>query len=360
MRGLKSASNPMSRQPLATGENLDRLVAAAAEKNGRRHPGLVVGAVDAIRTRQAVTGVGHIRLPDGPAPNGTTLWEIGSITKVFTGLLLAIAVVRREVTLDTPVRELLPTGTTVPSRDGREITVEHLTTHRSGLPRSPVGFRTEVRTVLLGRGNPYSEITDERLLELVARTELRRTPGTGRIAYSNVGGGLLGLALVYRAGASSYVELVRQRICEPLAMAQTTVLEEADVGQLATGYTARRPVEHWTLTGLAGAGALVSSATDMLRFLTAQLKPESSALGEAIKLGQTERYGGRRFGIGLGWIRMPGRSGMTLWHNGGTGGFRSFAGIVPERGVGVVMLANNRRSCDRAAVRLLSELSGRR
>ena len=110
MRGLKSASNPMSRQPLATGENLDRLVAAAAEKNGRRHPGLVVGAVDAIRTRQAVTGVGHIRLPDGPAPNGTTLWDIGSITKVFTGLLLASAVVRREVTLDTPVRELLPTA----------------------------------------------------------------------------------------------------------------------------------------------------------------------------------------------------------------------------------------------------------
>jgi D-alanyl-D-alanine-carboxypeptidase/D-alanyl-D-alanine-endopeptidase len=189
---------------------------------------------------------------------------------------------------------------------------------------------------------------------------LRRTPGTGRIAYSNVGGGLLGLALVYRAGASSYAELVRQRICEPLAMAQTTVLEEADVDQLATGYTARRRlVEHWTLTGLAGAGALVSSATDMLRFLTAQLKPESSELGEAVKLGQTERYGGRRFGIGLGWIRMPGRSGMALWHNGGTGGFRSFAGIVPERGVGVVMLANNRRSCDRAAVRLLSELSGR-
>src|SRR5829696_1771137 len=163
----------MSGQPLATGEDLDRLVAGAAEKNARRHPGLVVGAVDAHRTRQAVAGMGHIRLPAGPAPTDTTLSEIGSITKVFTGLLLAIAVVRREVTLDTPVRELLPTGTTAPSRDGMEITLEHLTTHRSGLPRTPVGFRTEVQTVLLGRGNPYSEITDERLLEFVARTELR-------------------------------------------------------------------------------------------------------------------------------------------------------------------------------------------
>jgi serine-type D-Ala-D-Ala carboxypeptidase/endopeptidase len=350
----------MSGHPLGTGEDLDRLVAAATAKSARRHPGLVIGAVDVVRSQQVVTGVGHIRLPAGPPPTDRTVWEIGSITKVFTGLLLAIAVVRGEVTLDTPVRELLPTGTKVPNRDGVEITLEHLTTHRSGLPRSPVGFRTEVRTVLLGRGNPYADITEERLLEFVARTELRRTPGTGRIAYSNVGGGLLGLALVRHAGASSYVELVRQRICEPLALTDTAGVAEANVDQLATGHTARgRPVQHWILTGLAGAGVLLSSATDLLGFLTAQLKPESSAFAEAIKLSQMERYGGRRFGIGLGWIRMPGRSGMTLWHNGGTGGFRSFAGIVPERGVGVVMLANNRRSCDRAAVRLLTKLAGR-
>lgn len=77
----------MSRHPPATGEDLGRLVAAAAEKYARRHPGLVVGVVDAIRTRQAITGVGHIRLPAGPAPTDKTLWEIGSITKVFTGLL---------------------------------------------------------------------------------------------------------------------------------------------------------------------------------------------------------------------------------------------------------------------------------
>jgi serine-type D-Ala-D-Ala carboxypeptidase/endopeptidase len=343
---------------MPTGQELQSAVAAIAAKNARRHPGLVVGAVDATRSQKAVSGVGHTRLPGGPAPTEKTVWEIGSITKVFTGLLLAIAVVRGEVALDTRVRELLPPGTTVPSRDGVEITLEHLTTHRSGLPRSPIGSMRALRTVLFGRGNPYADITDEWLLEFLAQTELRRTPGTGRISYSNVGVGLLGLALVRSADAASYAQLVRSRICEPLGLSQTTALEGADVDQLALGYTTRgRPVGHWSLTGLAGAGALLSSATDMLVFLNAQLRPESSELGEAIKLSQTERYGGKRFAVGLGWIRTPGKTGMTLWHNGGTGGFRSFAGIVPERGVGVVMLTNNRRGPDRAAMKLLWDLS---
>jgi serine-type D-Ala-D-Ala carboxypeptidase/endopeptidase len=345
---------------MATGEDLEGLVAAKAAKNARRHPGLVVGAVDTGRSEKAVSAVGHIRIPAGPAPTDKTTWEIGSITKVFTGLLLAISVGRAEVALGTPVRELLPAGTRVPTRDDVEITLEHLTTHRSGLPRSPVGIPTALRTVLFERGNPYADITDERLLEFLDRTELRRTPGTGRIAYSNVGVGLLGLALTRSAGAANYAELVLTRICEPLGLVHTTVLADADIDQLATGYTARgRRVQHWTLIGLAGAGALLSSATDMLTFLAAQLQPQSSDVAEAIKLSQVERYGGKRFGIGLGWIRVPGRSGMMLWHNGGTGGFRSFAGILPERGVGVVMLANNRRGCDRAAVKLLSQLARR-
>ena len=341
-------------------QDLADLVAATASKNVRRHPGLVVGAIDESRSEKAVAAVGHIRIPAGPAPTETTTWEIGSITKVFTGLLLAIAVSRGELTLETPVRELLPAGTAVPSRNGVEITLEHLTTHRSGLPRSPVGIPAELRAVVFERCNPYADVTDEWLLEFLNRTELRRTPGTGRIAYSNVGVGLLGLVLTRSAGAANYAELVRTRICEPLGLSQTTVLADANIDQLATGYTTRgRRVEHWTLTGLAGAGALLSSATDMLSFLSAQLQPESSDLAEAIKFSQVERYGGKRYGIGLGWIRVPGRSGMMLWHNGGTGGFRSFTGILPERGVGVVLLANNRRGCDRAAVKLLGRLAER-
>jgi len=188
---------------------LDELVAVAASIEARRHPGRVMGALQGPTGQRAVLGVGHEWLPDGPVPTSDTLFEIESITRVFTGLLLAIAVVRNEVTLDTPVNALLPGRDAVPSRDGVQITLEHLATHRSGLPPSPVGLLTEGRAVLVQGTNPYQEWTPEGVLEALAATRLRRAPGSGRIVYSNLGAGLLGLALVAAAGAGSYGELVR-------------------------------------------------------------------------------------------------------------------------------------------------------
>jgi hypothetical protein len=143
---------------------LDELVAVAASIEARRHPGRVMGALQGPTGQRAVLGVGHEWLPDGPVPTSDTLFEIGSITRVFTGLLLAIAVVRNEVTLDTPVNALLPGRVAVPSRDGVQITLEHLATHRSGLPphRSgcsprvgPSSFRERIRT-RSGRPNECS------------------------------------------------------------------------------------------------------------------------------------------------------------------------------------------------------------
>ena len=337
---------------------LNDLVGGAASIEARRHPGMVVGALQGPTGQSAVLGVGHERLPNGPVPAADTLFEIGSITKVFTGLLLAIAVVRGELTLDTPVSTFLPEPATVPSRDGAQITLAHLATHRSGLPRSPVGLLTEGRAVLVQGKNPYQEWTPERVLEAVAATRLRRAPGSGRIAYSNLGAGLLGLALVAAAGARSYAELVRTRISAPLGLVDTTVLEDAAGLPLATGYRGpgQRAVGHWSLSGLAGAGALLSSGRDMLTFLAAQLQPESTPLAQEIVLSQEERHRGRRFGIALGWVLTGRRGDPILWHNGATGGFRSFAGFAPRRQAAVVLLANSRRGPEPAALRLLSRL----
>ncbi len=340
-----------------TRQGWDQLVEDAARAEARRHPGVVIGAVDAVSGQRTVLGRGRTRRPDGPAPGADTLFEIGSITKVFTGLLLAVAAVRGEVTVDTPVGALLP-GVAIPDRGGVAITLEQLSTHRSGLPRSPVGLRAELRTGVLGGRNPYADLTTERVLDLLARTPLRRTPGTGPIAYSNLGSGLLGIALVRAAGADSYADLVQSRICAPLGLADTTVLEHADPRRLATGHRSRRrPVDHWTLTGLAGAGALLSSGADLLTFLSAQLRPESTPLAAAIRLSQQPRHTERRYGIALGWITTTSRTGLRLlWHNGGTGGFRSFAGLRPDRGTGVVVLANSRRAPEPAGLRLLTRL----
>ena len=245
-----------------TNHSMDELLALAARAEAPRHPGLVLGAVDRRTGQRTAVGAGHTRLPNGPVPTADTLFEIGSITKVFTGLLLAIAVQRGELSLDTPVRELLSTDATVPDRDGVPISVLHLITHRSGLPRSPLGTFAEARAVLIDRTNPYRDMTADRVLDAVAHTQLRRVPGTGRIAYSNLGVGLLGLALANAARAGSYAELVRSRICAPLGMAHTDALANIDQHRLAVGYQRGRPIDQWSLTAWTADGQASSQAPE--------------------------------------------------------------------------------------------------
>lgn len=346
---------------------LGRAVGRTARRIAGRHPGVVVGTVDLGSGSTAIVAAGRTSLPDGPEPDGRTLFEIGSITKVFTALLLADAVTRGEVALDTPLRALLPGHVAVPSKDGVEITLEHLATHTSGLPRSPLGVTAELRSALFTHDNPYSALTRDGLYDALGRTRLRRTPGTGRIAYSNSGAALLGHALVAAAGSryadgpdagsQGYATLVRERICTPLGLGDTVVsLDAAQSRRLAVGHRRRdRPTPHWELPGLAGAGALRSTASDVLAFLRAQLVPPAGPLGAAIALTQVPRRTRGRTGIGLGWMLADGRTGRSLWHNGGTGGFRSFAAFTPDQGTAVVILVNNHRGPDLAGIRLLDD-----
>ena len=184
---------------------LNQLVALTTKREERRHPGLSPGRCTSRPVSEQSWRRESRGFPDGPVPAAETLFEIGSITKVFTGLLLAIAVVRREVTLDTPVNALLPGQDAIPSRDGVQITMEHLATHRSGLPRSPVGLLSEGSRRPARRGP-----TPTRSGRRSGCSRPFRRPGCdmlrapGRIAYSNLGAGLLGLALVAAAGAPSY------------------------------------------------------------------------------------------------------------------------------------------------------------
>ena len=338
---------------------LDRSVERIAARQGQHHVGLVVGAVTSAGARSVVS-VGRIRAPDGPAPRADSLFEIGSVTKVFTALLLAEAVTRGELSLETPVSDLLP-EVTVPTRDGRAITAEHLATHTAGLPHNPMPLPAAAWAQWKARnGDPWEAIDRDALLSTLARTKLRRTPGAGRIAYSNFGAGVLGHALVAAAGDRDFGELVRSRVCEPLGMADTVLLPDREqTNREAVGHRRhRRPTGHWEIAGLPGAGALRSTATDLLTFLQAQLRPYDTPLGPAITLTHQERRPGQRLGIGLGWLQVPVRRGhVMLWHNGGTGGFRTFAGFVPVAGVGAVALANDVRSLDRLGLDLLTALS---
>jgi serine-type D-Ala-D-Ala carboxypeptidase/endopeptidase len=236
-------------------------LAGRAMRSGRR-VGLVVGYL--AGGEQLITGYGRVGAPGSQAPDARTIFEIGSITKVFTGLLLADLATHGVVGLDDPLARYLPASVTVPASEGREITLADLSSHASGLRRLPKGM---LRRWLADRHNPYAGLSVEDIHEGLTRTRLRRRPGD-RVRYSNLGVGLLGQALE-RAAGQPWERLVQERICLPLGMRDTVVTpSEEQAARLAVGHTRRgRPVPRFEVPALAGAGALRSTATDMLRFL---------------------------------------------------------------------------------------------
>jgi serine-type D-Ala-D-Ala carboxypeptidase/endopeptidase len=205
----------------------------------------------------------------------------------------------------------------------------------------------------------FARLTVDDLNASLGRTRVKRKPGKAR--YSNVGPGMLGNVLAARAGVR-YEELVRTRVCLPLGLESTWVdVPESLRGRLAQGHTRRgRPREPFRDPALVGAGSIRSSAKDMLRFLGAALRPPPGRLGEAMELTQVGRARmSRHVAVGLSWFSAPlrGRPHRMLWHNGGTSGFRSFAGLVRETQSAVVVLGNTNRSVDLVALRALEALN---
>ena len=333
----------------------------SAVGDARPRPGLlVIGATDGIQTAFASRGP----IPELLAEPERAVFEIGSITKVFTALLLAIAVQRGEAGLDDPLVEHLPRGTRVPMRGGRPIRLVHLATHRSGLPRLPPGL---LKDAIRHRDDPYARLGPEEVFAALGKTRPRRAAGEG-LRYSNFGAGVLGLALSHAAG-TDYERLVRERITTPLALHDTVIeLDDDQRRRLAVGTKWRgRPTGLWTIPGLAGAGALRSTVADLLRFVRAQmgtLPDVPSELAAAIRSTHQERARGGRLTpamrVGLGWILLGiGRQKLPiLMHDGGTGGYRSIAGWVAAGRYGVVVLSANVRSVDRIGAELMMDLVG--
>jgi D-alanyl-D-alanine-carboxypeptidase/D-alanyl-D-alanine-endopeptidase len=329
----------------ATADALTEAVLAATRPAARRGIGLAVGVFVGSDTVVQATG------PVGD----DSVFQIGSVTKVFTALALADSVTRGELTLDDPLATLLP-GTPA-SASGARMTLGHLATHTSGLPRLPPGL---LRRALRHRSDPYREVTTDYLTQALAATRVRAESGT-KIRYSNFGAALLGEALS-RHTSQPYAQLVAERITGPLAMPDTAVeLSPEQMTRKATGHSRRgRAVPDWHLGAMPGAGALYSTVPDLLTLLRAHLQPDRTALPDALRLVQQPRVRRNRWlQVGLGWFLSPVRSsGLTaLWHNGGTGGFASYVALLPAAEAGVVVLADTARSVDRLGVRLLATLS---
>jgi D-alanyl-D-alanine-carboxypeptidase/D-alanyl-D-alanine-endopeptidase len=295
--------------------------------------GIVIGVIEPAGRR--VIAVGSAGENRG-AVDGNTVFEIGSITKVFTSLLLADMVERGEVALDDPVAKYLPSDVKMPERSGRAITLEDLARHRSALPRLPTNLNEGADPQ-----NPYAHYSVKQLYTFLSGYELPRDIGA-EFEYSNLGGGLLGHVLALRTG-TDYETLVRTRICLPLGMQNTAISLSPDMkSRLAEGHNGQfEPAQNWDLPTLAGAGALRSTATDMLSFLAAQLAYEDKGLASAIAASRSTWIpAGPGMEIALGWLKRPKKESEIIWHNGGTGGFRSFAGFGPKARTGLVVLTN--------------------
>lgn len=315
----------------------------------KRSVGIVVGIVEPGGRR--VVAHGQLSTENPTEVDGDTVFEIGSITKAFTAILLADLAGEGTVELETPVQRLLGSDVTVPTRNGAEITLLHLTTHSSGLPRMPNNFRPA------DAGNPYADYTVAQLYEFLSSHELQRDIGA-EVEYSNLGTGLLGHALAL-SQETDYETLVSRRLLEPLGMSDTSItLSPSQQERLAVGHSVQlRPVANWDLPNLAGAGALRSTVNDMLTFVEANLGLHETSLHAAMAVTHAPRrdFAGPNMQIGLGWVVREGHGRKLHWHNGGTGGYRSFLGFDLESRTGVVVLSNSGDSVDDLGFHLLEQ-----
>ena len=341
---LVSCSRPASEagSPQSGDAELQALLNKRTEQAGSSVV-IVAGILDKSGQR-IVVGKGT----QAGAADGDTIFEIGSITKTFTGQLLAEAVSRNEVKLDDSISKFLPASVKTPERNGRQITLLDLTTHSSALPRLPDNL------VPKDAENPYADYTVKQMYDFLSDFKPARDIGA-EYEYSNLGAGLLGHILALKAG-TDYEALVLERICQPLRMTDTAIaLSPALQKRLAPGHDASgAPAKNWDLPTLAGAGALRSTVNDLLKFLSANLELVPTNLAPVMRLAQQpQRDAGAQMKVGLGWHIAEKYDAKIVWHNGGTGGYHSFIGLNPVTKRAVVLLANTARSFDDIGFHLL-------
>ena len=329
--------------PAVTSQSTDARVAPDEEIRGilvqridadQQSVGIVVGVIEPAGRR--IVTHGRLARNDDRSLDGDTVFEIGSVTKVFTSLLLAEAVQRKAVALGDPIATFLPPEVRVPGRGTRTITLEDLATHTSGLPRLPANMSPK------DASNPYADYSVEQLYQFLSGYQLPRDIGQ-QYEFSNLGGGLLGHVLARQAGVD-YDTLVRTRITGPLGMRSTSIALSPEMrARLAAGHSQTlQPAANWDLPTLAGAGALQSTANDLLTFLAAALGYTNTPLAPAMSAMTAIRRptGMPGLDIALGWHILASNGRELAWHNGGTGGYRSFVGYDAKARTGVVVLSN--------------------
>lgn len=338
--GLNAQDNNLSKE-------LETSIKKRIENN--QNVGIVIGILDSTGTHYYSFGTKTI---DGKeAVDENSVFEIGSISKTFTGILLADMVLHKKMSLSDPIQKHLPNGVSSPKRDKSEITLVHLANHSSALPRMPDNFKPE------NQDNPYVDYTEELLYDFLSNCVLTRDIGSEH-EYSNYAMALLGHILATK-NEMSYEELMALKITSPLGMKNTAVdLTDNMNENLAIGYNGTTAVSNWDLGILAGAGGIRSTAVDMLKYLEANMGVGKNDIYPAMQLAhKNTRPKDASPAIGLAWFIDKKGDESYISHGGATGGYRAFAGFVQGQKKAVVVLTNSNGSVDDIGRHLLNAAS---
>ncbi|MES2373341.1 MAG: serine hydrolase domain-containing protein [Bacteroidota bacterium] len=283
-------------------------------------------------------GYGETAKGNNSIPDNRTIFEIGSISKTFTATLLADAVSKGKIKLDDPVNKYLPDSIPAITFEGVPVTIRSLINHSSGIPRMPDNMGTN-------KTDPYIDYDDSKMFSFYKNFTPTRKPGD-KYEYSNLAVGTVGVILE-RINKDSYENMLLKTICKPLDMHDTKVyLQNQDSVRFAKGYSDGNFAAPWNFKAFMGAGGIRSTVADMIRYAQAQLGTAPAALNSDIQLTHTVTFKTTDATLGMAWLyRKPGKD-QILFHNGATGGYKSYLAVNLQKKFAVVILSNTTISVD--------------
>jgi CubicO group peptidase (beta-lactamase class C family) len=306
------------------------------------HLNTVIGVIDKNGTR--FYNYGQMSLTDSLKPNENSIFEIGSVAKIFTTALIADLELNKEIEINNSINQYMPVFEQVLKNNNRIITLEDLINHTSGLPRNPTNVKRD-------DSNRYSDYSKADLIEFLSSYTVDSS--TKEYVYSNLAYLVLENVIENKT-KKSYESLINDKIWGTLGMNDSYfTVPDAKRDRLVTPYRTGEHVEELDMGQFPAGGGIKTTAKEMIRFIAAQLGIHSTTLDSALKLTHEERFSNidGEFGLeyegklGLAWDIMERKeSGKTIhYHKGGTNGFVSFAGFNLEDQIGVVVLASGHR-----------------
>jgi serine-type D-Ala-D-Ala carboxypeptidase/endopeptidase len=326
----------------AVKEMIDKLLRYEVEIDFKKTPYLTIGVLmaDSTYTFHYKTSSDDKQTA---TQNDSTLFEIGSVTKVFTASLLAQAVSEGKIKLTDTVERFLPVGYKLPLYNDKPIRFIDLATHTAGLPKFPYNIGNKED----GFNNLYKNYTSDDERQFLANYRLRTAP-FDKYSYSHLGYDILAQALVTIYKTSNYEALLVQKIAKPLTLKDTRiVLDSLQKKRLAQGHSMiGEPVKPWEFRSFEGSLGLKSSIVDMLHWIRLQFDTPTTWQA-AFTLARSPQHKADKNGVmsSLGWhnVTILKRFPSVIVHSGATDGFRCYTAFVPETRTGVVIMTNSER-----------------